>query len=165
MGFLGQELNNTVGDLESEVRERIRQLWDLRLLSIAQEPESHKSEASAFVRTFASAKLDDDWALAGLETTLLAGCPGVLGHDVIGRLAQIACTKPVEATRFTLDMLEGSVNEWGYLTWRDQVRDVLVATDKIVDPETVENRAGIVDHYIKRGDLDFREFAPRATEL
>ena len=62
MDFLGRALNNTEGDIDPEVLQRIRQLWDSRLEAIASEPEAHKSEADAFAYTFASAKLDDDWS-------------------------------------------------------------------------------------------------------
>ena len=161
MTFLGRALNNTEGGVEPEVLGRIRALWDSRLQTIAQKPESHKSEASSFAFTFASAKLDDDWSLTGLEITLQAGSARFLGRDIIGRLAKIASTKPAEAARFTLKMLSGSNDVWDHSAWRDQVRDVLSATSQTVDPDTVENRTAIVDYYVKRGELDFREFAPQ----
>ncbi len=161
MTHLGRALNNTEGGVELEVLGRIRALWDSRLLAIAQEPESHESEASSFAFTFASAKLDDDWSLAGLEITLRVGSARFLGRDIIERLAKIASTKPAEAARFTLKMLNGSNDVWDHSAWRDQVRDVLSATSQTVDPETVEHRTAIVDYYVKRGELDFREFAPQ----
>ena len=140
--------------------QRIRQLWDSRLEAIAQEPDAHKSEADAFAYTFASAKLDDDWSLAGLEITLRPGSPRWSGHPVIGRLAEIASTKPAEATRCTLRMLQGSANDWDHLGWRDQVRGVLEATNSASDPETIENRNAIVDHYVTREDHEFRAYIP-----
>ena len=57
-------------------------------------------------------------------------------------------------------MLQGSVNEWDHLGWRDQVREVLAATNHSTDAETVENRKAIVDHYVTRGD---QELAPSVT--
>ena len=164
MNFLGWALHDTEGDLDSDMRERIRQLWGSRLQEIADEPLSHKSEASAFGLTFASAKLDDDWSLAGLKIALRAGCPSI-GHDVIERLGEIASTRSVEATRYTLSLLQASDNDWDHVTWREPVWSVLAATQTVVDTETVEIRAEIVDHYVKRGDLSFREFAPRTTEV
>ena len=162
MTHLGRALNNTEGGVEPEVLGRIRALWDSRFQVIAQKPESHKSEASAFAFTFASAKLDDDWSLAGLEITLRAGSVRFLGRDIIERLAKIASTKPAEAARFTLKMLNGSDDVWDHVAWRDQVRDVLSTTSQTDDPPTVENRSAIVDCYVKRGELDFRVFAARS---
>lgn len=160
MNFLGRALNNTEEDIDPPVLQRIQQLWDTRLEAIAQAPEAHQSEADAFAYTFASAKLDDDWSLAGLETTLRPGSPRWSGRPVIERLAAIADTKPNEATRCTLRMLTGAANDWDHLGWRDQVRDVLTATNHTTDPEAIENRKAIVDHYIEHGDHDFRVYIP-----
>ena len=156
MDFLGRSLNNTPEDVDPAVLLRIRQLWDSRLEAMAGAPEVHAAEADAFAYTFASAKLDDDWSLAGLDITLRTGVPGWRGQPILGRLAEIAATKPVEATRYTLRVLEGAADDWGPLSWRDQVRDVLTATNHATDPETVDNRKAIVDHYVKHGDHDFR---------
>ena len=160
MSFLGRALCNTEGDVDPDVLQRIRQLWDTRLEAIAGEPHAHDGEANAFAHTFASAKLDDQWSLAGLGVTLQCGSLGWLGGDVIERLSEIASTKPTEATRFTLQVLESATNAWDHFAWRDQVRDLMTATNRATDPQTLENRKAIVDHYIKRGDNDFRDFIP-----
>ena len=160
MEFLGRALRNTAEDIEPQVRDRIRYLWDSRLDAIGSQPESHESEADAFALTFASAKFDDQWSLAGLNATLRPGDRRWFGRHVIGRLAEMATSEPAEATRFTLKMLEDVAGDWGHLRWRDRVRDVLAATSHAVDQETRNNRAAIIDHYIKHGDLDFRAFAP-----
>ena len=160
MNFLGRALRNTEGDIDPEVLQRIRQLWDSRLDVIGSEPEAHKSEADAFAYTFVSAKLDDEWSLASLEITLRPGGPRWLSRPVIERLAAIAVTKPAEATRYTLQMLEGAANNWDHRGWRDQVRDVMAATSHATDQETLENRNAIADHYVRRGHHDFRAFIP-----
>ena len=156
MDFLGRSLNNTQEDVDPAVLLRIRQLWDFRLEAIDGAPEAHPTEADAFAYTFASSKLDDDWSLASLEIVLRTGVPGWRGQPILGRLAKIAATKPVEATRYTLRMLEAADDDWGHFSWRDQVRDVLAATNRAADPETIDNRKAIVDHYVMHGDHDFR---------
>ena len=162
MDFLGRALNNTEEDIDPQVLQRIQELWDSRLEAIAQEPQAHKSEADAFAYTFASAKLDDNWSLSGLEITLRPGSPRWSGRPVIERLAEIAATKPAEATRCALRMLKGSANDWDHLAWRDQVRDLLAATGHTSDPEAIENRNAIVDYYVTRGDHEFRDYiSPR----
>ena len=55
-----------------------------------------------------------------------------------------------------LRMLEGAANDWDHHGWRDQVRDILTATSRTTDPETQEHRKAIVDHYVKRGNHEFR---------
>ena len=162
MNFVGRALNNTDEDIDPEVLGRIQQLWDTRLEAIAQEPQDHQSEAEAFAYTFASAKLDDDWSLASLELTLRSGSSRWTGRRVLERLAEIASTNPAIATRCTLRMLQGAANDWAHLGWRDQVRDVLAATSHASDPEAIENRNTIVDHYVTRGDHEFRDYiSPR----
>ena len=158
MSFLGRALHNTEGDVDPEVRQRIRQLWDSRLEAIASEPQAHMGEASAFTHTFAAAKLDDEWSLAGLVVALRPGIPRWLGGTVITRLSEIAATKPAEATRLTLQVLKGAANAWEHFAWRDQVRDVMTATSHATDPKTLKNREAIIDHYVRRGDNDFRDF-------
>ena len=160
MEFLGRALRNTEDDIAPEVLQRIRQLWDSRLEVIGSEPQLHEQEANAFELTFASAKFDDQWSLASLEITLQLGGTRWLGRDVIERLSEIAATRPAEATRCTLRMLEGTANDWDHSGWRDQVRGVMVATNHTADRETLANREAIVDHYVKRGYYEFRDFIP-----
>lgn len=160
MSFLGKALRNTDGDVDPDVLQRIRQLWDTRLEMIGREPQHHVGEANAFAATFVSAKLDDKWSLAGLDVTLRSGGLRWLGRGVIERLGEIAATRPAEATRLTLRMLESAAAAWAHSGLRDQVRDVMAATSHATDPQTLRNRAAIVDHYVKRGDNDFRDFAP-----
>lgn len=161
MEFLGRALRNTEGDVHPLVLQRIRDLWDSRLGMIGSQPESHESEAHAFALTFASAKFDDEWSLEGLNVTLRPGGGRWFGREVISRLAEVATTRPAEATRLTLRMLEDTANDWDHHSWRDPVRDVLAATSDAVDEEARNDRAAIIDHYIKHGDLDFRAFVPR----
>ena len=47
---------------------------------------------------------------------------------MMDRLAEVAATKPVEATRYIRRMLEGAADDWDHFSWLDQVRDVLTAT-------------------------------------
>lgn len=159
MESLGRSLRNTEQGIEPRILRRIRELWDSRLAAITNEPESHNNEAHAFPLTFASAKFDNQWSLAGLDATLRPGGGRWFGRYVIGRLAEIAAREPAQATRLTLKMLEDAANDWDHLGWRDQVRDVLAATSDAVDQTTIDNRDAIIDYYIKRGDLDLRAFA------
>ncbi|WP_419854767.1 hypothetical protein [Candidatus Poriferisodalis sp.] len=159
MDFVGRALRNTEGDVPAEVLRRIRDLWNWRLDAIGDSPEQHPLEASAFAPTFVSSKLDDDWSLAGLETTLAAGSPEWLGHDAIERLANIATSRPATATRLTRRMLDSAANEWDHASWEDPVRSLLDATRNAHDTETRDHRAAIIDHYVKRGYYDFKNLA------
>ncbi len=159
MEFVGRALQNTEGEVSPEVVERIRDLWDWRCDAIGDNPEQHPLEASAFAPTFVSAKLDDDWLLTTLETTLIAGSPDWLGHDIIERLAEIATSKPATATRLVVRMLESAANEWDHATWEDPVRSLLIATTDAHDDETRDHRGAIISHYVTRGYYDFTNLA------
>ncbi len=156
MEFVGRALRNTEGEVPPEVLQRIRDLWDWRLDAIGDSPEQHPLEASAFAPTFVSAKLDDDWSLATLETTLATGSPEWLGHDVIERLTEMAPSKPATATRLARQMLESATNEWDHATWEDPIRSLLNATMDAHDDETRDHREAIIDHYVTRGYYDFK---------
>ena len=159
MDFVGRALRNTEGEIPPEVLRRIRDVWDWRLDAIGDHPEQHSLEASAFAATFVSSKLDDDWSLAALETTLAAKSHEWLGHDTIERLTEIATSRPAEATRLTHRMLENAANEWDHATWEDPVRSLLTQTMDAHDAETRDHREAIIDHYVKRGYFDFKNLA------
>ncbi len=161
MDFVGRALRNTEGEIPSEVLRRIRVLWDWRLDAIGDRPEQHPLEARAFAPTFVSSKLDDDWSLAALETTLAAGSPEWLGHDSIERLTEIATSRPAEATRLTHRMLENAANEWDHATWKEPVRSLLMQTMEVRDSKTRDHCEAIIDHYVTRGYFDFRNLAPQ----
>ncbi len=161
MEFVGRALRNTEGKVPPEVLQRIRDLWDWRLDVIGTSPEQHPLEARAFAPTFVSAKFDDDWSLATLETTLAAGSPDWLGHDAIERLTEIATSKPAAATRLARRVLENAANEWDHATWEDPVRSLLDVTMGAHDAETRDHREAIIDHYVKRGYYDFKNLGQR----
>ena len=157
MNYIGRALRNTTDDVSPAVAQRIRDLWDTRIGVILDEPDSHAREASSFAFTFASAKLDEDWSLSRLETTLRSGSPGRLGREPIEHLSRIAARKPATAARLTLQMLENAANHWDHIGWREQVRAVLLATIDANDVETAEHRNAIIDYYVARGHYEFRE--------
>jgi hypothetical protein len=62
-------------------------------------------------------------------------------------------------------MLTHPENEWDYLGWRDEARAIISSASDSQDPAVAESCAEIVDYYVRRGELDFRELlANRAGE-
>ena len=126
------------------------------------DPEAHPLECQAFASTFASGKLDDGWSLAGLETALRWNRPGWHSWHAVNRLADLAPSRPPVATRLALKMLNDAPNDWDHMHWSEPIQSRLEATVDVRDDETQENRSAIVDHYVVRGDLEFRRYvAPR----
>lgn len=162
MNYVGEALNNTEGDADPEALARIQELWDSRFEAISNQPDAHPLECQAFASTFASGKLDDDWSLAGFETALRWNPPGWHSWHAVQRLADIAAALPAAATRLALKMLKDAPNDWDYMHWSQPIQSLLEATADVSDGEIRENRSAIIDHYVVRGDLEFRKYvAPR----
>ncbi len=157
MEFVGRALANTEGEVESEVGARIQDLWDRRLANAKANPKTHLEELRAFGATFASGKLDPVWALANLEQCVtLAGAPRV-GHLVVKRLAAIASAEPAAAARILASMLARTENDWDHIGWREEAKAVVIAASRSGGPSVGSSCASIVDYYVTRDALDFRE--------
>ncbi len=165
MEFVGRALHNTEGEVADSIRERIQELWDRRLAVAEADGDAHKLEARAFGMSFASAKLDHEWALPRLERAVsIAGAPH-LGHWVAERLVEVAASEPAAVTRIFVSMLAHPENEWDHFGWRDEARAIVSRVAEVDDPAVTESCAAIVDFYVRRGELDFRELlAPRPRE-
>jgi hypothetical protein len=157
MEFVGRVLHNTIGDLSDGSRIRLQQFWERRLVAGAKDPEAHKAELRAFGMTFASGKLDPDWALENLERVVaLAGAPK-FGHWVVERLVGLVASQPAVATRILAAMLEYPENEWDHIGWRNEARAIVELAVPSGDPAAVDSCRSIVDSYVRRGELQFRE--------
>jgi hypothetical protein len=161
MGFVGRALLNTPGELSASVAERMKVLWEWRFSETAPHPEEHVLELRAFGTWFASGKFDDGWALDALARSAeLAGTP-TLGHLVAERLAKVSEHHPVDAVRVFAGMVERPEHEWDYVGWRDEAKAIVEAALASGEAEAEEPAASIVDFYVRRGELDFREFTRR----
>jgi hypothetical protein len=157
ISFVGRTLGSTVGELPAAVSERMQGLWEWRFSEAAPQPEAHKLELRAFGTWFASGKLDGGWALGALERSVeLVGAP-TLGHLVAERLVEVSQRDPVAAVRVFARMVQRPEHEWDYLGWRDQAKAIVEAALASQEAEAQEPAATIVDSYVRRGELDFRE--------
>ena len=143
--------------MSEDTRIRLQQLWERRLAVGAEDPDAHKAELRAFGVTFASGKLDPDWAIENLErAVLLAGAPK-LSQWVVEKLAEIATSLPTLATRILASILERPENEWEHIAWRDEARTIVQFAVRSGDPDAADNCRLVVDYYVRHGDLDFRQ--------
>ena len=163
MNYVGSVLNDTEGDIDPEVLARIGELWDRRIQQISEQPDAHRLECQAFALTFASGRLDDDWSLAGLETMLGWSPPGWHSWHAVERLAEISPAQPAAAARLALKMLNDTPDSWDYMHWREPIKSLLQSTTGDRDHETRQHRSAIIDHYVTRGENEFRQFAAPQT--
>jgi hypothetical protein len=157
MGFVGRALRDTTGRLSDSVAERIKDLWEWRFSETAAHAEEHTLELRAFGTWFASGKLDEEWALDALERSVeLVGAP-TLSHLVAERLVEVSEDNPVAAVRVFARMLERPEHEWDYVGWRDEAKAIVGVALTSQEAEAEEPVTSIVDFYVRRGELDFRE--------
>lgn len=155
--FVGRALRNTTGEVSAPVLRRIESLWEWRFSVARTDPDAHRLELRAFGNWFASGKLNEAWGLAVLERTVeLAGAP-TLGHLVAERLVAVASRDPVSAARVFARMIERPEREWDYVGWRDEARAVVGLAVASGDPDASEHAREIVDFYVRRGELEFRD--------
>lgn len=109
------------------------------------------------IKAKSDGKLDDDWALAALERSVeISGAP-TLGHLVAERLVQVAAGEPVAAVRILARMLERPESEWDYIGWRDEAKSIVESALASTEPDAADYSRAIVDFYVRRGELDFRD--------
>ena len=156
MEFVGRVLHNTTGELSDGTALDCSSSGEHRVVAGAKDPQAHKAELRTFGMTFASGKLDPEWALANLERSMaLAGAPK-LSHWVVEGLVDLAASLPSVATRI-LAAMPAPRDEWDHLGWRDQARAIVELAIRSGDPAAVDSCRSIVDYYVGRGDLEFRE--------
>jgi hypothetical protein len=161
MEFVGRTLYNSPGDAPAAIGDRIQTLWDERFAVIAADPPGHTKEGRAFGVTFASGKLDPDWSVERLQRAIsLVGAPRP-GHLVVARLVEVARADPRVAVRILAAMLENSENEWDHLDWKDEARTILTELSGTSDSTTTESRDAVIDYFVRRGELDFRDLTSR----
>jgi hypothetical protein len=164
LAFVGRALLNTSGDLSASIRDRLQELFELRLANGELAPQEHQRELRAFGIWFSSDKLDADWALEKLGRTVhLAGAP-TLAHLAVERLVDVAVENPVAAVDLLAGMLARPEHEWDFEGWRDEVERVLRIVSDSGNPDAFESMSEIVDLYVRRGRYEFRAFAPASSE-
>jgi hypothetical protein len=157
MEFIGRSLHNTTGDVPGDIAARIEALWDRRLAAAQADPTAHLGEVRTFGMSFASGKLGLEWSLTRLEQAVqMAGAPK-LGHWVVERLVDLVESSPSRVANLLADMLEHPENEWDHVGWREEARTIIEAAARSNEPAALEHARSIVDFYVRRGELDFRE--------
>lgn len=155
--FVGRALREADGGLLEPVAERIRELWEWRFSLAGVAPVDHRHELRAFGGWFGSGKLEDEWALPFLERVVeLVGAPN-LGQVVAERLVEVSESQPAVAVRVLAGMVEKPEREWDYLGWRSEARAIV---ERALSSEAFGVRepvAAVVDFYVQRGELEFRE--------
>jgi hypothetical protein len=162
--FIGRSLRNTEGEVEAEVLDRLRRLWEARVTAVTREVAegAHPSELVNFGWWFVSRKFADDWSLQQLEVTLRRSRRVDADDDVANRLAELAPGFPLQTVACLRLMIEGAVEGWRMLGWLDDARTVLEAVLNGSDESARRMATEVVDLLVARGQHAFRSLLGRS---
>lgn len=155
IGFdLMEEPNPSVNALE-----RLRELWDWRLVTLQQDPNRDVAEPRGFGWWFASGKFDPRWALSQLHAVLSIGSTieselAVIEHLAETRSHDLALTVAILAR--LIDLPEMISQPWRVTHSAEPIRNIL--RDAITHELEPQARQ-IVSRLIARGHTQFDDLA------
>lgn len=157
--FVGRSLANDTGDVSSEVIEKLKALWTARLTAggTGSSTASYVEEMAHFGWWFVSKKFDDDWAILQLLESLKVAGRTEPDDLVVERLAQLSRTMPGKTVECLALIVEGDVEGWDILGWRDDARKVLGAAICSTDQAARNLATDLIHKLGSRGYFEFRE--------
>jgi hypothetical protein len=164
--FLGRVLRDTKEHVSEEILDRLRLLWERRLVAVCEARPSvaGSSELAAFGWWFASGRFEDSWAMTQLIEALKLARRAEPDDLVAERLAMLTTTIPRETVECLRLMIEGDQEGWHMHIWREHARTILT---KALQGTNIEARQAAVDliHRLgARGYFEFRDLLPTASK-
>jgi len=161
--FVGRSLEQTEGQIESRILDRLMQLWEKRLAAAkeAQQSSEFEKEIAAFGWWFVSAKFDVEWSLKQLHAALKLVCKTEPAHMVLKRLANMAKTEPLLSVNCLRLIAEGDREGWEIYSSREHVRGIL--QEGLQDPCAKREAEGTIHYLGSRGFLDFKDLLQGGT--
>ena len=155
--FVGRSLEQTEGQIESGILDRLMQLWEKRISAAteAQQPSKFEKEIAAFGWWFVSAKFDVEWSLRQFHEALKLVRKTEPAHIVLERLAETTKTEPLLSVKCLRLIAEGDREGWEIYSSREHVRGIL--QQGMQDPNTRQEAEGAIHYLGSRGFLDFRD--------
>ena len=154
--FIGRTLETEKDAIASEIIERLKTLWNRRLVVASSSPEYHAKELAAFGLWFASAKFDDRWSIDQLMEVLKLTRKAEPDHMVIERLVEVCKVFPQESVDCLKLMAEGDKEGWEIYGWREQAQTILSVVLQSPDPNIKSAAENVVHYFGTRGYLEFR---------
>lgn len=129
LSFIGRSFTNTEASIPSEVVERFKTLWSVRLREAQHAPSlfQYTGELSAFGWWFASAKFEEDWSMEQLRTVLRLSVPVEPYHMVLERLEKLAPTLPSLSVECLGLMIENDKKNENRYAWQGSITHILEA--------------------------------------
>ncbi len=152
---LGRWLKNHEGELEQDIQERLRRLWEWRFEVVKQSPTQHSKELAAFGWWFASSKLEETWTMSHLETVLACTSRVEPDHRVVETLAHLAPRWPLQTMRCLRYLIDGDERGWSIIAWRKPATSILQTVLQSDDAAAREAATALIH---RLGALGQREF-------
>jgi hypothetical protein len=157
--FIGRSLSSVYKDIESEIKERLSRLWEIRwgVVSSSSTYEEYLKELATFGWWFSSGRMDPIWALTHLQNVLSLGVQVDATHQVVEELGNLADRYPLETATALSKIIDMDQRGWGYYLWRDDAKRLL---GTVLESDNIEGRQAAEDliHRLgARGQLDYGE--------
>jgi hypothetical protein len=152
-----------VASVEEDTSGRLKNLWIKRFENAKQDPTSHQKELREFGTWFISKKYEDSWSVAQLKEVLILTGDIEQDHRVLERLIELSSDYPGEVIICVRLMVEGNKREWGVMSWRAQIREILknVLAEENDSHDSKEKAVDLINRLISLGNLEFKEFLPK----
>jgi len=158
MRYVGISLQNTEGEVPTELRERLKAFWAWRVSQAAVSKDlADRRELAEFGWWYASGKLEDAWALEQLITAVEIAGRAEPEHQVLQRLATMAREMPGQAIRLLRLMIDSAQEHWRVLGWTDEVRAILTAVLGSGDERAAGLAVDLIHEIGAKGVRDFSD--------
>jgi hypothetical protein len=147
--FIGRSLREENADVPTDMRDRLKHLWEWRLASAESDRTvPAREEVAAFGSWYASGRFDPAWAMEQLLRALTISRKAEPEHWVMERLAMDQEAFPVQVIRGLELLVEGDTEGWRVMNWRDEMRAILRS---VLASENQDARGAAVDLVHKLG--------------
>lgn len=163
--FIGRSLKDDPTPLSDELVRRLQELWARRLDAARSSPRTDEAleEIVPFGWWFASAKLDEEWAVQQLEAVLKLA--DLIDPDflVVERLVEIVDRRPRASIDLLDLLLEGQRKRRGAfgLYRQEDIREILRKALHGADLQAREAAEALINRLVASGELEYRELLRR----
>ena len=159
---VGRRLRNEEEDVNEEVIQRLRRLWESRLRDAgeANDKSPYEKELAAFGWWFASGRFDDNWAIEKLIESIEVGGNVDDRSAVVERLATLTPTMPISVARALRLIVEDSdyLRVYSFVDEAKKSLSTLLASD---NEEAIHHARRTIDRLLSLGHRDFRHLLKR----
>jgi len=155
--FIGRSLYKTKETVEPKILDRLKRLWEKRINVIhTTTPPIITTEFVGFGWWFASAKLDDSWAISQLKDILELMGDTSPDHLVVERLAELSKVMPLLAVECLVLIVKSNKERWRIRRFVKHMQIIIAAALQSTDDSTREVAESLIESLGASGHLEFR---------